>query len=128
MSSSPPQLFEPSPLTQKLKPSNWFQSTVGFTQAVKSCGLVDSTRVNLQALPNRPSTSSTVPAGIFLLSLAVTSPGLCNTRLKSHSSGCGVWPAAVAAEVRTIAMNVQKRVISSLLVKNVRYSGSGFKQ
>ncbi len=84
MNSSPPQLWEPSPLTQKLKPSNWSQSSLGFTQAVKNCGPVASTKVNLQALPNWPSTRSTVPAGTFLLSLAVTSPGLCNTRLKSH--------------------------------------------
>ena len=38
MNSSPPQVLEPSPLTQKLKPSYWSQSSLGLTQAVKNCG------------------------------------------------------------------------------------------
>ena len=86
------QLFDPSPLPQKLKPSYWSQFCCELTQAVNNCALADSTKENLAALPPCPSTTSTVPARAFSFSFVVTSPGVCRPLAMSKRTGCEVWP------------------------------------
>src|SRR4051794_5284843 len=76
----PAHEFEPSPLTQKEKPSASFHCLVARAGAIIKPPRAFSTKENLTALPNFPSTDSMVPAGSFLfLSAAVgaaKSPGL----------------------------------------------------
>ena len=58
-----------------------------------------------------------MPAGTFFLSLVVVSPGLCSTRLMSHSSGWGDWAGAGAATARIMKDEVKTRRISTLPFK-----------
>ena len=129
ISSMPPQLMEPSPLTWKLKPSDSSHSLSALTPAMKKPPLIPSAKENLQALPNLPSTSSTVPTGTFFLSLSSFSIALWRMASMSKMTvdpGRLVWGIAAGSTPRHVAMAAARttRVATRFTLRSLRLMGS----